>query len=147
MLRRSSDFGASPWAASPGVVVTPNSTTDPSGATSLADGVLIPLSGSISQATISATTGPRVTAFVTALRGSWSRVSVTGTFNGVAYTGSLYVMANTSDIDVSIALGRSGGLLVFSVEDLDAVGPLDLSLAWAQLEIGSTATVYIASHS
>lgn len=70
---------------------------------------------------------------------TWVRASVTGTFDGVAYTFSIYLWG--AGFVVQLRLERVGGFLRCSLSD---AGDEAIVLAWgAQLEVGGVATPYV----
>jgi hypothetical protein len=92
---------------------------DPDGATTTADHVdFTALSGKLEQtSTTAATTGIAVTLTVT-LPGTFTRRSLTGTFDGVDYAYSFSILDDGSGADIQARLERSGGFLMASLRDL-----------------------------
>ncbi len=70
-----------------------------------------------------------------------TRYEISAVFDGVAYTYSAYLQSNEVGVGGRIRIDRSGGFIRCSFEDVgDAAA---FWVAWQQLEVGATATVYV----
>lgn len=129
------------WQFSGVVTVTPDTHDSPI-STPTADTIVIANSRLIFQDSSVTATGSTATSTVT-VTNSWTRFSVTGTFNSSPYTGSVYLRAPLGDVSLSVILQVAVGTIRFSIRDTEEVGPFTI-VAWgAQLEQGSSATDYI----
>lgn len=132
LLLWSEEFQQAAWTGAS--AVSANSVADPLGGTT-ADRVTIASGGQhVQVTTVAAAAGASVFSPRTLSAGVPTRVSATGTFNGVAYVYSEY-LASPDSADISLSIYRSGGFLVVGLTDTSDLGdPLVIDRWGAKLE-------------
>lgn len=142
LLLWTEEFDDAVWTATD-AVVTADQATPPLGARSEAENVACNAPGAaIRQVSTQAATSGGTATFDAAFGPPWTRFSVTGTFDGQAYTFSVYLRDTgvANDPLVTLRLDRSGGFLRCSLED--PVGDGNYMVWGAQLEAAATASSY-----
>lgn len=143
LLLWTEEFDNAAWSKT-STVVAADQDSGPSGPANTADEVLSTgVAAAVRQVSgTAAASGSAATSATVLSTGLYVRGSVTGTFDGTAYTFSIYLKdaGNAAVPFALLRLDRSGGFLRCSVED--SVGDADY-MAWgAQLEAAASASTY-----
>lgn len=138
LLRWTEEFGNAVWTAT-AATIAEDVQTDPLGgntADSFTDGIG---GGSLRQTTLTAAASGSAATALFSPTASWARYSVSGTFDALAYTFSVWVLEPTASATLRLRLDRFAGKLRCSFEDTGAV----LFYLWgAQLEQAAAAGPY-----
>lgn len=140
LLRWTEEFGNAVWTAS-AVTVAEDVHEDPLGG-STADSVEDTIGGgAIRQTTLTAAASGSAATALFSPTASWGpRYSVSGTFDGLAYTWSVWVLDPTASATLRLRLDRFAGKLRCSVENPS--GAVLIYLWGAQLEQAGTVGPY-----
>lgn len=139
LLLWTEEFDNAAWTKT-AVTVTADLAADPLGGSTADTAVDAVGGGAVRQSSATtASTGSAATATVSPLA-TWSRFSVTGTFDGVSYTWSVHLQDLTETATLRLRLDRFAGKLRASVENLG--GAATFNLWGAQLEQAASASAY-----